>query len=71
MTIKAGIVSCLTGLLGTAFVAGCSTAPTHENTRRLLDQLPDHTVTDTQTGCRYMKDDPKKTCLPNDFPHLK
>jgi len=68
MTIKAGLVSCVTALLGAAFSAGCASVPSQQDTERLLRNFPDNTVTDDKTGCRYMKDDPKKTCLPNDFP---
>ena len=78
MTFKSSIVGCVTALLGAAFTAGCSTAPTsHEDTTTILNKIPDRTVVDPKTGCRYLKDDknPQKPveCLNSDFPqqHIK
>ena len=69
MTLKATFVGCVTALLG---LTGCASAPSQQDTERVLNKLPDYTTTDPKTGCRYIKDekDPNKPqqCLPNEFP---
>jgi len=71
MTLKTVFVSCLTALLG---VTGCANSPSDQKSERdrIIKMLPDHTVIDPKTGCRYIKDDRNpdapQPCIPNDFP---
>lgn len=53
--------------LGAVWLGGCTTAAQRP---QVADRLPDYTVTDPQTGCRFMPKERggNETCLHNDFP---
>ena len=73
MTLRGGFVGCVTAVLGAAFTAGCAGIPSnHDDTAAIVNKIPDRTVVDHVTGCRYLKDDKHpdkpKECLPNDSP---
>lgn len=74
MSLKSTFVGCITALFG---ATGCTSTPDKHEIERLMKALPDYTVTNPETGCRYIKDDknPDKPqpCIINDFPqrHVK
>lgn len=53
--------------LGAVWLGGCTTAAQRP---QVADRLPDYTVTDPQTGCRFMPKERggNETCLQYDFP---
>lgn len=77
MSLRGVFVGSLAALL-TGTLTACSTfKPDKDEAKRIADQLPDYTVTNPETGCRYMKDpknpDKPQPCLAHDLPqpHIK
>lgn len=61
------------GLLTAFSTTACVSVPPPRDARKIMDDIPDYTVTDPKTGCLYVSDphdksDTPKPCLINDFP---
>lgn len=72
MSLRNIFVSCFTAMLGVA-TTGCATSPASgKDAARIASQLPDYTVTNKETGCRYIPDpknpDAPRPCIISDYP---
>lgn len=72
MSLKNVFVGCMTALLGVVGT-GCATSPQEQKTSaKVANPLPDYTVTNPETGCRYIPDkqnpDAPRPCMINEFP---